>query len=151
MDSSFISSQLKKDYCDQLIAIVPAFTIAPIDINAATETDQRAASRKRKESTIELASKVLGIFSGVTAFGLTLFKSIESSTNTKNTISEIIGQTNVLLPLGAAMITLGIAVALSAIKLVVKNKSTIKATLASNIISTNKNDTTPTKSTNKHI
>jgi hypothetical protein len=125
MDSSFISSQLKQEYCDRLLSIIPAKVTAEVgEQKSSAPIEVRIVSQQRRERTVERMSMVMGLFTGLMSVVFAMF-TITKDTGALSRLSDSFERTGVFLPLLVAMVTLAMSVAVLPIMkelLVVKRK-----------------------------
>ena len=111
MDSSFISSQLKQEYCDRLLSIIPAtVTSATGEKESSTPIEVRIVSQQRRERTVERMSLVLGVFTGLMSLVFAMF-TITKDTGALSKLTDSFERTGVFLPLLVAMVALVMSVA----------------------------------------
>jgi len=109
MDSSFISSQLKQEYCDRLLSIIPEkVTTKTSDQESSAPIDARIVSQQRRERTVERMSTVMGLFAGLMSAVLASFTlTITKDTGTLSKFFDgSFESTGVFLPLLVAMVVL---------------------------------------------
>lgn len=111
MDSSFISSHVKQEYCERLLAVVPDLTAEAPPSEQPSPIELRVVSQERRERTVERMSLVMGVFTGLMSavFALVTFTK-ESSVFSR--ISDTFERTSVFLPLLVAMVALAMSAAI---------------------------------------
>jgi hypothetical protein len=111
MDSSFISSQLKQEYCDRLLSIIPAKVTTEIgEQESSAPIEVRIVSQQRRERTVERMSMVLGLFTGLMSVVFGMF-TITKDTGALSKLADSFERTGVFLPLLVAMVALVMSVA----------------------------------------
>ena len=110
MDSSFISSQLKQEYCDRLLSIIPTKVLAEEAEKESTPIEVRIVSQQSRERTIDRMSMVLGVFTGLMSLVFAMF-TITKDTGVLSKLSDSFEKTGVFLPLLVAMVALIMSVA----------------------------------------
>lgn len=111
MDSSFISSQLKQEYCDRLLSIIPTKVTAEVgEQKSSAPIEFRIVSQQRRERTVERMSMVLGLFTGLMSVVFAMF-TFTKDTGALSRLADSFERTGVFLPLLVAMVALGMSVA----------------------------------------
>jgi hypothetical protein len=111
MDSSFISSQVKQEYCESLLAIVPKLDTEAPPPEQPSPIELRIASQERRERTVERMSLVMGVFTGLMS-GVFALLTLTKGNPIFSRLSEKLELTSVFLPLLVAMVALAMSAAI---------------------------------------
>ena len=111
MDSSFISSQVKQEYCERLLAVVPNSTPESSTPEQPSPIELRIVTQERRERTVERMSVVMGIFTALMSAVFTVLTFTKES-SIFSRLSETFERTSVFLPLLVAMAALVMSAAI---------------------------------------
>ena len=111
MDSSFISSQVKQEYCERLLAVVPKLNIEAPPPEQPSPIELRIVSQERHQRTVERMSLVMGVFTGLMS-GVFALLTLTKESSIFSRLSETFERTSVFLPLLVAMVALAMSAAI---------------------------------------
>jgi hypothetical protein len=114
MDSSFISSQIKQDYCTKLLAIVAKplkGTEPPQGSELTPSSEDRILAHKGMDRAANWMSAVLGVSTGLMSLVFALLTFTGKDSNVLPTLYETLNKTGVLIPLLVSLITMGLGFA----------------------------------------
>ncbi|MEN7430589.1 hypothetical protein VA599_07505 [Chromobacterium sp. TRC.1.1.SA] len=114
MDSSFISSQIKQEYCERLLTVVPKRTTDPLTPDQLNPIELRIVTQGRRERTVERMGVVMGVFTALMSTVFTILTFTKESTIFSR-LSDTFERTSVFLPLFVAVIALVMSAAITPI------------------------------------